>query len=233
MCGTSPTTEPAKDARPASGAPGARLLVVDDDALARATLARGLQMLGYRVEAAAEARTAVALCEAGPFDLALVDIRMPGVSGIELARELRERFGLAFIFLSAFSDPDTLREANDSGALGYLVKPLELSQIVPATETAIAWARGEREQREREGHLHTALTTSRETSIAVGILMAREGLDRTTAFELLRRRARDQRRKLHQVAVEVVQASEQLAFEKPSARARVQRPSGDDERSVK
>jgi response regulator NasT len=196
---------------------GTRLLVVDDDRLVLATLARELRAHGYVVEDAFSADDALERCERGSFELALVDIRLPGTSGLDFARALRDRWDVPCVFLSAFSDPDTVRDANERGALGYLVKPLGGAQIVPAIETALARARDERTLRERERHLSVALSAGREASIAVGIVMAREGLDRVQAFELLRRRARTQRRKLADVAAELVQAAERLAFGKAPA----------------
>lgn len=206
---------------------GTRLLVVDDDPLVLAMLARQLKRHGYEVEDVASAEDAYVRCEQSRFDLALIDIRMPGVSGLEIARTLRARWNVPYVFLSGHSDPDTVREARDNGALGYLVKPLEVEQIVPEIETALARAREESTLREREHHLSVALSASRETSIAVGILMAREGLDRVRAFELLRNRARAQRRKVSDVASEVVAAAERLAFGKPPVAPPVAPPEPD------
>ena len=193
---------------------GTRLLVVEDDRLVLATLARELRSYGYVVEDVSSAQDAFERCERSSFDLALVDIRMPGTSGLDFAGVLRERWSVPCIFLSAHSDPETVREAQERGALGYLVKPLNGAQIVPAIETALTRARDEKLLRDRERHLSVALSAAREASIAVGIVMAREGLDRVQAFELLRRRARTQRRKLNDIATEVVQAAERLAFGK-------------------
>ena len=196
---------------------GTRLLVVDDDRLVVATLARELRAYGYVVEDVSSAQDAFERCECSSFDLALVDIRMPGTSGLDFARSLSERWSVPCIFLSAYSDPETVREAQERGALGYLVKPVSGGQVVPAIETALARARDEKTLRERERHLSVALSAAREASIAVGIVMAREGIDRVQAFELLRRRARTQRRKLNDIATEVVLAAERLSFGKPPA----------------
>lgn len=203
---------------------GTRLLLVDDDRLVLTTLARELTGLGYVVEPAASAEEALRRCETGSFDLALVDIRLPGVSGLDFAKVLTDRCNLPYLFLSALSDPETVREARGRGAQGYLVKPLTGAQIVPAIETGLARAREERTLRDREKHLSVALSANRETSIAVGIVMAREGLDRIKAFELLRQRARSQRRKLAEVAGEIVLAAERLSFGKPPLREELQEP---------
>ena len=98
---------------------GTRLLVVDDDRLVLATLARELRGQGYVVEDVPSAEDAFSRCERSCFDL-----RMPGISGLEFARSLRERWNVPCVFLSAHADAATVHEARERGALGYLVKPL-------------------------------------------------------------------------------------------------------------
>ena len=103
--------------------------------------------------------------------------------------------------------------------MGYLVKPADISQIVPAIEAALARGKELGQLRETEMQLSTALANSRETSIAVGILMEREHLDRHSAFDVLRDYARSQRRKIKDVADELIRAIEfanQMQPMKPS-----------------
>ncbi|HUF82683.1 MAG TPA: response regulator, partial [Burkholderiales bacterium] len=106
---------------------------MDDDRLVLAALAEGLRAAGYRVTGAAGGEDALAIAGRGAPDLALIDVRMPGMSGIELGARLREA-GVPFLYLSAYGDDDVVRQAVEEGALGYLVKPLDIQQIVPAIE---------------------------------------------------------------------------------------------------
>jgi len=193
---------------------GTRLLLVDDERLVLATLAAELHRLGYAVQTATRAEEADALARTREFDLVVLDMRMGDGCGLELGATLRT-LDVPFMFLTAFADEASVAKAAEHGALGYLVKPLQAAQIAPAIETALARAREQRTLRERESQLNSALASSRETSIAVGILMAREGLDRTRAFELLRRQSRSQRRKVQDVASEMVLAFERLAQFRP------------------
>jgi response regulator NasT len=186
------------------------ILVVDDDRLVLASLARGLRQAGYRVSEAANGEDAFAMAEKEPPDLALLDVRMPGISGLELGRTLRDKTGVPFLYLSAYGDHDTVKQATDEGALGYLVKPLDVQQIVPEIEAALARGRDIRKLRESEAQLNTALTGSRDVSTAVGLLMMRECLDRERAFELLRAHARSERRLIEDVAREVLASAEKL-----------------------
>ncbi len=186
-----------------------QILLVDDDRLVLAALSEGLRAAGYRVTAAAGGEDALAIAGRGAPDLALIDVRMPGMSGIELGARLREA-GVPFLYLSAYGDDDVVRQAVEEGALGYLVKPLDIQQIVPAIEAALHCARQFRKLRDTEAQLNAALTGSREISMAVGILMMRDRLNRDQAFEVLRSNARSQRRPVAEVAEELLGSAEKL-----------------------
>jgi AmiR/NasT family two-component response regulator len=190
------------------------ILVVDDDRLVLASISRGLKQAGYRVSEASNGEDAVNAAEKSLPDLALLDVRMPVMNGIELGRLLREHAGVPFMYLSAYGQADIVTQAAEQGALGYLVKPLEIAQILPAVETALSRAAEIRKLRDTEGQLTTALAGSREVSMAVGLLMERHHLGRDEAFEALRSRARAGRRALPDVAREVLDSSEKLNFYK-------------------
>lgn len=192
----------------AAGATRPRVLVVDDDRLVLATLGAGLRHAGYDAREAASGEEALRLCETERPDIVLLDVRMPEMDGVQAARLIRERFGIPFLFLSAYSDEALVRQAAAEGALGYLVKPLDVVQLAPSLEAALARAREIRALRESEERLTRALGTSRDTATAVGLVMERYRLDRQAAFEALRQHARSQRRKLEDVAAEMLRAAE-------------------------
>jgi AmiR/NasT family two-component response regulator len=172
------------------------ILVVDDDRLVLAALAEGLRAAGFAGRDAP--------------DLALLDVRMPGMSGIDLGQHLRERFGVPFLYLSAYGDKGVVQQAVDEGALGYLVKPLDIQQIVPSIEAALQRAGEIGKLRETESQLNTALASSREISMAIGLLMMRDRVNRDQAFDTLRSNARAQRRPLAEVAKELLNSAENL-----------------------
>lgn len=192
------------------GAIPSRVLLVDDDRLVLATLANGLRDEGYEVFVAASGEEAEELCKTEPFDLAILDVRMPGMDGLELARRLQLRGSPPFLFLSAYGDRDKVRAATGSGALGYLVKPVDVPQLVPAIEVALTRSCEIRGLRDAEERLQNALTIEQKTRMAVGILMERDNLDRQAAFEVLRQYARSSRRKIVECADEIVNAVDTL-----------------------
>jgi AmiR/NasT family two-component response regulator len=185
------------------------VLVVDDDRLVLAALAEGLRGAGYRVTGVASGEDALAAAGRDVPDLALLDVRMPGMSGIELGGRLREA-GVPFLYLSAYGDREAVDNALEEGALGYLVKPLDIQQIVPSIEAALVRARDLRKLRETEAQLSSALSGTREISMAVGLLMMRDRINREDAFELLRANARAQRRTVAEIAKELLGSAEKL-----------------------
>jgi response regulator NasT len=203
------------------------ILLVDDDTLLLDYLATVLRQAGYDtvgVASAAEALQRIAergaaAAEPGHqepahqetnFALALLDITMPGMSGLDLARRLKDHTEVPFMFLSSVDDAETARQAASHGALGFVVKPVDASRLLPAFEAALARADEIRQLRRTEANLNAALAAGRETSLAVGLLMARYQTDRNTAFEVLRDHARSSRRKVNEVAEQIVAAEELL-----------------------
>ncbi len=196
----------------ASVPPRRLILLVDDDPLLLDYLKTVLDHAGYdtvAAESAAEALQRVAEREAD-IALALLDISMPGMSGLDLARRFKDHTSVAFMFLSSVDDAETARQAASHGAVGFVVKPVDAARLLPAFESALARADEIRQLRRTEANLNAALAAGRETSLAVGLLMARYQTDRNTAFEVLRDHARSSRRKINEVAEQLVSAEELL-----------------------
>jgi two-component system, response regulator PdtaR len=115
-----------------------KVLVVDDDRLVLATVAHGLAQAGYQVIDADNGDDAILLARQHKPDLALLDIRMEGKTGFDVAAYLREYCQIPFMFLSAFADEATLQQVRALGAITYLTKPLDIQQIIPAVDAAFA-----------------------------------------------------------------------------------------------
>ena len=118
-----------------------KILVVDDDRLVLATVTHGLSKAGYEIIDADNGDDAILLARQHRPELALLDIRMEGMSGFDVAAYLRESLQTPFMFLSAFADDDTVAQVKALGAVAYLVKPLDIAQIVPTVEAALVTAR--------------------------------------------------------------------------------------------
>jgi DNA-binding response OmpR family regulator len=202
-----------------------RLLVVDDDRLVLATVTHGLQKAGYEVFDADNGDEAILLAREHRPELALLDIRMEGKSGFDVAATLREAYRIPFMFLSAFSDPQTLAHVQALGALDYLVKPLDVGQIVPAVEAALAHARRQAAvapptaasaQAVADSHPGAAVDAqapwlAEPLPLAVGVLMHRYSLTRQQALERLQRLAKSQAIHPREQAERLLAAVEELA----------------------
>ncbi len=177
---------------------GGKILVVDDDRLVLATLAHGLTEAGYEVIDADNGDDAILLAREHRPDLALLDIRMEGMSGFDVAAYLREYCKMPFMFLSAFADDYTVRQVHALGAVDYLVKPLDIGQIVPAVQAVFARLRATSAAAmaaEAFAAQAAAPVVSRTEALssveamAVGVLMHRFSLGRDAALDRLRRMA--------------------------------------------
>lgn len=188
----------------------ATILLVDDDRLVLVTLAKELEKAGYVVMQASSGQEALALCDEKRPDLGVFDVRMPEISGIATADELYHRHGLPFIILSAYGDDDTVTDAVHTGALCYLVKPIDVEQLIPAIEASLQRARDLRSLRDSEQKLISALEGNRETSAALGILMERYRVSNQDAFDMLRSEARSRQKKIADIAHEIVTATETM-----------------------
>ncbi|BBE51386.1 putative transcriptional regulatory protein pdtaR [Ferriphaselus amnicola] len=186
------------------------ILVVEDDRLVLHLLARGLSDAGYQILAADSGEMAMQLCSAQQPDLALLDIHLPGISGIEFAQWLKNTLAVPFLFLSAYDDSATVATAAELGALGYLVKPLDVPQVLPTIRTALQRATEIKQLHQAELNLKTALHTSRNISMAIGLLMQRFGSTSDETFDALRAYCRSNRKRMLDVAEQVVEQRQEV-----------------------
>jgi response regulator NasT len=184
------------------------ILVVDDDRLVLATLVAGLKQAGFEVIEADNGDDAILLARRFRPRLAILDMRMQGKSGMDVARYLAANTATGFMFLSAFGDADIVEEATRMGALGYLVKPLDVRQIVPAVRAALG-----RWQEMKAVPVAAAVgpgVQGRCENIAIGILMERLRLDHDRALEALRAQALSEGITTEQLATNMVDAANRL-----------------------
>ena len=186
-----------------------KILVVDDDRLVLATVTHGLVQAGYEVIDADNGDDAILLARQRKPELALLDIRMEGKSGFDVAEYLRDACHIPFIFLSAFADADTVAQVAALGAVGYMVKPLDVGQIVPTVDAAFERLRAQRTQ--AADAPAAALPAADVVSLAAGVLMHRYSLSRGDALARLMRIADAANVPLAEQAERLVSAVEELA----------------------
>jgi len=194
------------------GAGKGRILVVDDDRLVLATLTHGLAQAGYDVLDADNGDDAILIARQQRPDLALLDIRMEGMSGFDVAGYLRDYLQMPFMFLSAFADEATVAKVKELGALAYLVKPLDLHQIVPAVEAAFANRPARSASAAQPAPVESQASLQTMEAMALGILMHRYSLTRAQALARLERMAAEQKLSPADQARRLIEAVEQLAL---------------------
>ena len=191
-----------------------KILVVDDDRLVLATVTHGLMQAGYEVIDADNGDDAILLARKHRPELALLDIRMEGKSGFDVAEYLRDLCHIPFLFLSAFADPDTVAKVAELGAVAYMVKPLDVGQIVPTVDAAFEQLRAQRARAEAQQKALGTPPPARQAdvvSLAAGVLMHRYSLSRGDALVRLGRIADAAGVPLAEQAERLVSAVEELA----------------------
>ncbi len=193
------------------------ILLVDDDLAILRLMHELLEAHHYETRMATSAAMALAMLDETTRqpDLALLDIVMPGMDGLELAATLKATSAVPFMFLSTDDGSDTARRAAEGGAVGFLVKPLQLPQILPAVMAALARADELKALRQQQIKLVEALRSGRHNAVAIGILMERFGVGEERAFEMLREQSRSQRTKLTAVAQALIAEAEARVGEAP------------------
>jgi two-component system, response regulator PdtaR len=173
-----------------------RILIADDDPILVELLAQPLTDAGYEVLEAFDSASALEICIAQSPALAIIDYEMPGYSGVELARFIDSQTGVALIFVSGHAEEAVVSAAVEAGALAYLLKPVDIQQLIFTVRTALERGRDLRELRQQSNNLNKALTASRSVSVATGLIMGKLGLSQAEAYECLRQRARSNRVRL-------------------------------------
>jgi AmiR/NasT family two-component response regulator len=188
--------------------PKRKILVVDGDLPYARQVVELLSRAGYDTSATHSAEGAMAAVPISRPDLALVDVRLPGDSGLTLSALLRSHFALPVIILSGLDDAEAARQATQIGAKSYLLKSQDLHYYLPTIHAALACSHELRELRQRDAHLSKALNQKRAISAATGVMMERLRLSHGQAFERLRVLARAQRRRMSDVAQQLLDSVE-------------------------
>lgn len=185
----------------------ARVIIADDESIIRMDLREMLTNLGYLVVGeAGDGRSAVNLARELKPDVAIFDIKMPGMDGIEAARILTEEKIAPVVLLTAYSQRDLVERAKEAGVVGYITKPMRESDLTPAIEVAMARFSEFRALEKEVGDLKQALETRKLVDRAKGILMDTQGLTEAEAFRKIQKMSMNKRRPMKDVAEAIILA---------------------------
>jgi response regulator NasT len=182
-----------------------RVVIAEDEAIIRLDLKETLEEEGYEVVGeTGRGDEAVELVRELTPDLAILDIKMPGLDGLAAAREITSERKSAVLILTAFSQRDLIEQARDAGALAYLVKPFQRTELIPAVEVALGRFREMQALFDQNSTLEEQLETRKVVDRAKGILMDDHGMSEADAFSWVQKRAMQDRATMRAVAEKVI-----------------------------
>jgi response regulator NasT len=183
----------------------ARVVIAEDEAIIRLDLKETLEEEGYEVVGeTGRGDEAVQLVREHEPELAILDIKMPGQDGLAAAREISAERRAAVLILTAFSQRDLIEQARDAGALAYLVKPFERSELIPAVEVALGRFKEMKALADQTVSLEEQLETRKIVDRAKGRLMDEHGMAENEAFSFIQKRAMSDRVTMRVIAEQVI-----------------------------
>jgi response regulator NasT len=185
-----------------------RVVIAEDEAIIRLDLKETLEEEGYEVVGeTGRGDEAVQLVKDQRPDLVILDVKMPGMDGLTAAAQITADKGAAVLILTAFSQRDLIEKARDAGALAYLVKPFQKSELIPAVEVALGRFQEMKALADENLSLADQLETRKVVDRAKGKLMDNHDMTEADAFRFLQKTAMDTRNTLKQVAQDVIDGS--------------------------
>lgn len=182
-----------------------RVVIAEDEAIVRLDLKEIMEEEGYEVVGeTGRGDEAVELVRSQRPDLAILDIKMPGADGLTAAREINAERLCAVLILTAFSQRDLIEQARNAGALAYLVKPFQKSELLPAIEMALGRFSEMKALDEQVKSLEESLEVRKAVDRAKGLLMDELGWKEHEAFSWIQKTAMRQRVKMLEIAERVI-----------------------------
>ena len=182
-----------------------RIVLAEDEAIIRLDLRESLQEEGYEVVGdVGRGDKAVEMVDALRPDVAIFDIKMPGMSGLEAAKIVSDKKICPVVMLTAFSQREIIEQARDAGALAYLVKPFQKTDLVPAIELAIARFAELKSLSGEVVALGAQLEIRKLVDRAKGVLIDKYQMSESDAFSFIQSMAMSQRMKMGEIAEQII-----------------------------
>jgi two-component system, response regulator PdtaR len=185
-----------------------RVVIAEDEAIIRLDLKETLEEEGYEIVGeTGRGDEAVELVKEHDPDIAILDIKMPGLDGLSAAREISGERRAAVLILTAFSQRDLIEQARDAGALNYLVKPFQRSQLIPAIEVALGRFQEMRSLQDQAASLEDQLETRKIVDRAKGKLMDERKLSEADAFAFIQKTAMRERMTMKAISEQILEGT--------------------------
>jgi response regulator NasT len=186
-----------------------RVVIADDESIIRMDLKTLLEEMGHEVVGeAADGQKALEMIRSLKPDVVIMDIKMPVMDGLDAAKIISEEKIAAVVLLTAYSDKDLIERAKDAGVFGYLVKPFQESDLMPAIEIALSRYLEMHDLESTVGDLEQKLETRKIVDRAKGILMDKLKMSEADAFRRIQQQSMNQRRSMKEIAEAIIIAHE-------------------------
>lgn len=185
-----------------------KILIAEDNAKTRLFLKAQLELMGYTVVGvAADGASAVEMAAKLNPGLVLLDLKMPGMDGIEAAKAITARDPIPIILLTGYSTEELTVKAIEAGVFAYLLKPVTKKQLEPAIRLALARYEEFKSLKKEVDDLREAIDTRKLVERAKGILMKRSNLSEEDAFRMLQSHSQKENKKMREIAESIISAS--------------------------
>ncbi len=182
-----------------------QVVIAEDESIIRLDLKETLEEEGYEVVGeTGRGDEAVDLVKEHDPDIAILDIKMPGLDGLSAAREIAGKRRAAVLILTAFSQRDLVEQARDAGALAYLVKPFQRKELIPAVEIALGRFRELKALHDQAESLQEELESRKLVDRAKGMLMDGHGFKEAEAFSFIQQTAMQERKTMKSIAEKLI-----------------------------
>ena len=194
-----------------------KILVADDDPVTLELTLRTLEGAGYGVFVSSSGEQAIEIATTQELDLALLDYRMPGMSGLQAGKAITDLTATRFIIMSVLADEDIVRDAGGEGALGFLVKPLDPQELLAQISVGLTRAAEIKTlqvsikdmEQNHAAAMAKAVASARSVNTAIGILMERFYKTRDEATQFMTSEAKNQRRRMVELAENLISTREE------------------------
>lgn len=182
-----------------------RILIADDESIIRLDLKKILEKMGHKVvEEASDGRTAVELARRSKPDLAILDIKMPEMDGLDAAKIITEESICPVVLLTAYSQQDLIARAKEAGVFGYLVKPFKEADLLPSIEIAISRYKEMQALEAEVGSLQEKIEARKLIDRAKGILIDKRGMKESEAFRWIQLQSMNTRKSMREIAEAII-----------------------------
>lgn len=183
-----------------------KIMVVEDESIVRLDIVETLKEAQYNVVAAVgNGEKAIEYTEKTQPDLIIMDIKMPKLDGLKASKIISKRYDIPILILTAYSQSEFVQEAKQSNIVGYIIKPISESQLLPAVEIAMAQSKQMRNLKKQVTESYEAIEQRKQVEKAKGLLMHSQNISEEAAYKKLRKLSMNHHTNIQQIAIKVIE----------------------------